>query len=544
MAAGAIARGLLDRYWNDFLSLEPVFATLVGDERFDDRLPDPSPEGLARRESVHRSALEALRGIDRVGLGMEDRTALDMVESLAHRDLAVVEHRLDRLWAVSHMQGSYLCGPGLLLGQLGALQRADTPERVDRYVARLSAVPRYLEAIEGVMREGVDAGQVAPAVVVDRSIGLVERQVEAGAEGSPAMQPVTEAPDRDRIAAVLADQALPAFARYLEALRAYRPSARERLGLSALPGGEEMYAAEILGWTGLALDPGDLHDLGRSALDGIREEGHAIASGLGFPDPAAAVAAQTGNEVARDEVLSLARDQVERGWEGARGFFGRLPTRNCEVRAVPLDLEGDALDYYQGPTDDWSRPGIYWVNSAARPRHSLATTTYHEATPGHHFETALSVEAEGRHAIRRLGNELQGAAFGEGWGLYSERLADEMGLYADDYERLGMLEMQALRAARLVVDTGAHAFGWARERAVAELEETGLPRWMAEAEADRYIAMPGQALCYKVGQLEIERLREEASRLPGFRLPDFHDRLLEVGSVPLPSLRRELRAAQ
>jgi len=544
MAAGAIARKLLDRFWDEFLSLEPLFATLVGDDRFDDRLPDPGPDGLARRESVHRSALDALQGIDRAGLEMEDRTALDMVESLAQRDLAVVEHRLDRLWAVSHMQGSYLCGPGLLLGQLGALQRADTRERVDRYVARLSAVPRYLEAIEGVMREGVDAGQVAPAVVVERSIGLVERQLEAGADASPAMQPVTGAADRERIAAALTDQAFPAYARYLEALRAYRPSSRERLGLSALPGGEEMYAAEILGWTGLALDPGDLHDLGRSALDGIREEGHAIASGLGFPDPAAAVAAQTGNEVARDEVLSLARDQVERGWEGARGFFGRLPTRNCEVRAVPLDLEGDALDYYQGPTDDWSRPGIYWVNSAARPRHSLATTTYHEATPGHHFETALSVEAEGRHAIRRLGNELQGAAFGEGWGLYSERLADEMGLYADDYERLGMLEMQALRAARLVVDTGAHAFGWARERAVAELEETGLPRWMAEAEADRYIAMPGQALCYKVGQLEIERLREEASRLPGFRLPDFHDRLLEVGSVPLPSLRRELRAAQ
>ncbi|HEX6206753.1 MAG TPA: DUF885 domain-containing protein, partial [Actinomycetota bacterium] len=236
-------------------------------------------------------------------------------------------------------------------------------------------------------------------------------------------------------------------------------------------------------------------------------------------------------------------EQVERGWEAAKGFFGRLPARNCEVRAVPPDLEEDALDYYQGPTDDWSRPGIYWVNTAPRPLHSLAPTTYHEATPGHHFETALSVEAEGRHPIRRLGNELQGAAFGEGWGLYSERLADEMGLYVDEYERLGMLEMQALRAARLVVDTGVHAFGWERERVVAELEGTGLARWMAEAEADRYIAMPGQALCYKVGQLEIERLREEASRRPGFRLADFHDRLLEMGSVPLPTLRRELAAA-
>ncbi|HEX6262492.1 MAG TPA: DUF885 domain-containing protein, partial [Actinomycetota bacterium] len=347
-------RELLDRFWDEFLSLEPVFATLVGDERFDDRLPDPGPEGLARRESVHRSTLEALKNVDRTGLGMEDRTALDMAESLARRDLAIVEHRLDRLWAVSHMQGSYLCGPGLLPGQLGALQRADTPERVDGYLARLSAVPAYLEAIRGVMREAADAGQVAPAVVVDRSIGLAERQLEAGAEASPAMQPVTEAGDRDRVAAVLADVVLPAYAGYLEALRAYRPSARETLGLHALPRGEEMYAAEILGWTGLPLDPGELHALGRSHLDAIRAEGFAIASGLGFPGPAEAVAARADGEIARDAVLLVAREQVERGWEAAKGFFGRLPARNCEVRAVPPDLEEDALDYYQGPTDDWS----------------------------------------------------------------------------------------------------------------------------------------------------------------------------------------------
>jgi uncharacterized protein (DUF885 family) len=190
-----------------------------------------------------------------------------------------------------------------------------------------------------------------------------------------------------------------------------------------------------------------------------------------------------------------------------------------------------------------SRPGVYWVNSTPRPRHSLATTTYHEANPGHHFETALSVETPGRHPIRRHGNELQGVAFGEGWGLYSERLADEMGLYDDDYERLGMLEFQALRAARLVVDTGIHAFGWSRDQVVATLADTGLPLWMAEAEADRYIAMPGQSLSYKVGQMQIERWREEASRHPGFRLPDFHDRLLGVGSLPLPALHRELEAA-
>jgi uncharacterized protein (DUF885 family) len=181
---------LLDRYWEDFLGLEPLFATLVGDERFDDRLPDPSPEGLARRESVHRSALRALRGMDQSELDLEVRTALDMLEAVARRDLAIVEHRLDRFWAVSHMVGSYLFGPSQLLGQLGMLQRVDTAERLDRYVARLGAVPRYLDTIGEVMREAVDAGQVVPAVIAERSIGLVERQVEADPETSPALEPL------------------------------------------------------------------------------------------------------------------------------------------------------------------------------------------------------------------------------------------------------------------------------------------------------------------------------------------------------------------
>jgi uncharacterized protein (DUF885 family) len=542
------ARRLLDRYWEDFLGLEPLFATLVGDERFDDRLPDPSPEGLARRESVHRSALRALRGMERSALDLEVRTALDMLEAVARRDLAIVEHRLDRFWAVSHMFGSYLFGPSQLLGQLGMLQRVDTPERLDRYVARLVAVPRYLDAIGEVMREAVDAGQVVPAVVAERSIGLVERQVEADPETSPALEPLAEggAADRERVTAALTDHVFPAYAGYVEALRDYRRSARETVGLGALPDGEGMYAAEILGWTTVPLDPQELQDLGRAELDRLREEGRGIASRLGFPDPAAAVAAHAAagrNEAARDAVLRLVGEMVRGAWDAAPRFFGRLPKETCEVRAVPRDREGDVLDYYQGPTEDWSRPAVYWVNTAPRPRHSVATTTYHESIPGHHFETALSVEATGRHPIRRHGNELQGAAFGEGWGLYSERLADQMGLYRDDYERLGMLELQALRAARLVVDTGLHAFGWSREQAVAALADTGLPYWKAEAEADRYIAMPAQALSYKVGQMEIERWRGEASRRRGFRLSDFHDRLLGVGSLPLPALSRELEAA-
>jgi uncharacterized protein (DUF885 family) len=225
-------------------------------------------------------------------------------------------------------------------------------------------------------------------------------------------------------------------------------------------------------------------------------------------------------------------------------MFGRLPRANCEVRLVEAFREADMpFAFYNPPTQDGSRPGVYYVNGHAlerKPRHHLATTTYHEASPGHHFQIALEQEFSERPPLRRFGGFLAGSAFTEGWGLYSERLADEMGLFLDQKERLGMLDMQGMRAARLVVDTGLHALGWSRDRAIATLEEAGVSRSDAEVETDRYVTMPGQALSYKIGQFEIERQRADAAGRPGFSLPDFHDRLLSLGSLPLAALRREL----
>ncbi|MBI2237069.1 MAG: DUF885 domain-containing protein, partial [Actinobacteria bacterium] len=223
----------------------------------------------------------------------------------------------------------------------------------------------------------------------------------------------------------------------------------------------------------------------------------------------------------------------------------RMPKRNCEVRPVEEFREADMpFAFYQSPTDDGSRPGIYYVNAydlPNRPLHHLATTTYHEANPGHHFQLSIEQEMGDRPPLRRFGGMLAGSAFVEGWGLYSERLADEMGLFLDEVERLGMLDAQAHRAARLIVDTGIHAFAWSRDRAIAQLEEAGVPHVDAVIETDRYISMPGQALSYKIGQIEIERWRAEFVKREGadFSLSDFHDRLLALGSLPLPALQRE-----
>jgi uncharacterized protein (DUF885 family) len=537
------ARHLADRYWDQLLEVNPLLGTLVGDERFDDRLQDLSPAGRARREEVHRSALADLAAIDRGSMDQEERVTLDLVETLARRDLSALALGYDRLEVTDH-----LWGPGTLLADIGSFARADTPDRRDALVRRLGTVPGYLEGVAAVMAEGLATGRAAAGLVVDRIGGQVDRLLAAGPENCPVLSAVPEedVAGRARVIAVLRDVVFPAYETYRVVLRDYRPNARGEIGLGALPGGDELYASQILGFTTLPLAAKDVHDLGLRELARLQDEKVEVARSLGALDAESAVALwrEAGQDsfASRDEIVALARQQAARSWDAASSFFGRLPERNCEVRPIEPQREADMPEFYLPPTSDGSRPGVYYVNTmdpTARPRHALATTTYHESNPGHHFQAALEVEATDRAAIRRYAGDLIGMAFCEGWGLYSERLADEMGLYQNEYERLGMLEMQAFRAARLVVDTGIHAFGWERDRAIDTLASSGLPQEVAAREVDRYVSVPGQALCYKIGQLEIERWRAASSR-PGFSLPDFHDRLLSLGSLPLPTLRREL----
>jgi uncharacterized protein (DUF885 family) len=442
-------------------------------------------------------------------------------------------------------------GPGTLLAQIGALQRADTPERLERYLARLDRLPAFLDASTAVLDGAIRSAHTSPRLVVDRTIAQVERLLAVPSAKSPAIAPVPEADARGRRRAqeMVDARVYPAYREFLNALLAFQPHARDSLGLCALPDGDELYPAKILAWTTLPLQPGDVHELGVHELARIQEERREVADRVGAPDPETAIAMRTKSGLnsfaSREDVLRHAEEQVRRGWDAARGFFERLPGENCRVGPVERTREDDVLEYYQPATADGSRPAVYYVNTkdpTRRPRHSLATTTYHEANPGHHFQIAVEQESEGRPAIRRFAADLIGSAFVEGWGLYAERLADEMGLYRDDYERLGMLEMQAFRAARLVVDTGLHAFGWDRRRAVETMVSTGAGRDTCDLEVDRYIAMPGQALSYTVGQRAIERLRAGLSRRLGrrFSLPTFHDRLLSLGSLPLPVIEREM----
>jgi uncharacterized protein (DUF885 family) len=541
------AQALADRFWEELLEREPVFATAIGDERYDDRLSDIGEEGRALAETRNRAALDELASIDRAGLDLTMRTTMDVLEAIAIQTLAAIELRSDRLYVANHF-----VGPGVLLGDIASIQRTDTPEHLERYEQRLRAFPAYLNAAAEIAREGIATGVVSPRTVVERALAQIERVIALSADEAPPLAAVAEddAAARERVAGVWTDVVAPAFAGFLDVLRDYVPHAAESNAVTDVPGGEAIYAAEVRSWTTLPLDPKEVHDLGNERWETIQAERFEVAARLGYDDPAAALAERRASgkdtPASAEALVELVEDQVQRSWDTAPQWFGRLPNANCRVREIEAYRAADmALAFYMPPTADGERPGTYYINThdlAGMALHQIPAVTYHEANPGHHFQIALEMEFEDRPALRRFGGLLAGSSFAEGWGLYSERLADDMGLYTDDWERLGMLAAQAHRAARLITDTGLHAFGWTREDAIAKLEAGGSPHGESVTEVDRYIALPAQALAYMVGMVEIEdaRRRTEEKEGAGFDVRAFHDRLLALGQLPLPALRREL----
>ncbi len=531
-------------YWEDVLRLNPIWATQVGDRRFDDQLPDLDPEASDGALATYRGAASAAAAIDRTTLTPVDRTTLDVIESHSTQQVERLELGYHLLEAVDHMWG-----PGTLLALLPQVQVVETAEQATTYRRRLADVPRYLAGAASLMLEGHARGITAPRIVVDRTISQVDRLLQQSPAESQAVL-VTPEPEREATAEVIRTRVMPAYDLYRQALQRYREQARDTIGLSALPNGEALYASRARAWTSLDLAPAEVHELGRTTLESIRLEQQGIADKLGQPSVAEAiqVARERSRTSSRETIVRTARNQVERAWNASESWFGRRPATNCKVQAIDRSREADVLDHYIGPSEDGSRPGVFFVSTRpGRPLYGLASTVYHESTPGHHFQIALEQDASDRPMIRRFSADLVGGAFAEGWGLYAERLADEMGLFEDDAERLGMLELQALRAARLVIDTGIHAFEWSRDQSIAELERAWADsRADAETEIDRYIALPGQALAYTLGQMEIVRWRREAAERSGdsFSLSGFHDRLLEIGSLPLPAIGRELAMAE
>jgi uncharacterized protein (DUF885 family) len=541
---------LAHRFWEGILELNPTTATFYGDDRYADRLEDPSPQGRARtRAHMERTASEA-SAIPLDGLSTEERITRDMLQVIGELGVEEDDQGLHQLRVVDQMSG-----PQQLLPQLTAFQPVDTPERLDAFIARLHAYPAFMAANADILREALSSGLTAPSIVTERVIAQLERMLAIPVEAAiipGSVQGASDA-DRERIRDVVREVVYPADAAFLDGLRGeYRHASREEPGIWSAPNGEAIYRTAIRSWTTLEMDPEDIHRIGLEELAGIDDERREIARAAGFGDDTAGYRASLdtapGNTPGtKDELVERAREDIDRAMAEAPNFFRVLPRAGLEVRPVEEYKEKDApFAYYYPPSATGDRNGIYYANGydlASRKYTKLASTTYHEAAPGHHFQIALEMENPNLITFRRLGARMVGGAYVEGWGLYSERLADEMGLYRSEAERFGMLDAQAWRAARLVVDTGMHALRWERQRSIDFLRnDAGLSETDAVIETDRYICWPGQALTYMLGQRQIQALRREIAARDGsrFDLREFHDQVLGHGSLPLATLAREL----
>jgi uncharacterized protein (DUF885 family) len=544
---------LAERVWDAVLAEDPLDATAMGFHEYDALLPDNGPSAADTAERRLRELRDGTEAVPVEELSREDRVTRSALLAFLDTELAMqLPRRAD--WNVDPMLGpvTVLAGAGERQPVADAAQRADL-------LRRWREMAPYLDRYGAGLRRALAAGRVAPAVLVRQVIAQIDGLLAVPLAASPLLE-LTQADqahwsDRERdscraeLAAIVAEEVLPAFVRLRRLLEdEVLPRARpdDRAGLGALPGGAELYARAIRGFSTLDLTAERVHEIGLAEVARtdaeMTESGRRVLGSDGLADTLGRLLAGNGTRFGdREELLAVARDVVERAEAAAPEWFGLRHDEPCLVRAAPPQEEQNApFAYYWPPAADGSRPGVFYVNTSApetRARFDVVVDACHEAVPGHHLQIAVARRLTGLPAFRRLG---QPPAYQEGWGLYAEQAGEEMGLYRTDLDRLGRRAKDALRSCRLVVDTGLHALGWSRQQAIDYLTaHTAFPAELATREVDRYLAWPGQALSYKLGQLEILALREEARERqgPAFDIRRFHDVVLGSGALPLVTLR-------
>jgi uncharacterized protein (DUF885 family) len=434
------------------------------------------------------------------------------------------------------------------------LQPVGTDALRAQALARFAKMGPYIDAQITNLREGMRAGYLAHDGSVRAVIGQVERLLATPADRSPFLSPADRdgTPDfRARLVEVLTTSFLPAVRRYRDFLASeYLPHARSTPGVSRNPQGAACYRAALRTYTTLDLDPAEAHQTGWKALAAVEADMKALAARSFGGTDIKAVLASFRNDLQyrykdRDEMMALARATIARARAALPQAFGLLPPDDVTVEPVPDLLARTSGAYYRPAALDGGHPAMYRIRLYQPEQQSRVIdegTAFHEALPGHHLQIDIALHRPGVPAIAR---ELTNSGYGEGWALYAESVADELGLYTGDADRMGMLSNRAWRAVRVIIDTGIHALGWNRQTAVdALLAHTALSEDQAQSQVDRYIAWPGQASASLIGYLEITRLRAEAQKALGarFDLRAFHDRVLEDGAMPLPALRAKIQA--
>jgi len=547
---------LFDTTWEEDLADDPLSATQIGDPRYNDRWPDMSVEALDRRQKKNYARLQSLLKINREKLGKDDQLNFDLFQ----RDIKTrIEAYQFKPWvfAVRTFDGPQL------LAQTAEFAPFNTVKDYDNWIARINTTGIYIDQWILLLTQGANEKLTQPRVTINKVLEQLKGPLTADPEANPFYAPFKKMPasipaaEQARLTAAgkaaVQVVAVPAFQRLDKFFReVYLPASRDTVGIYDTPGGEQYYRNRIRYFTTVDnMDAARIHNLGQEEVKRIRAEMEKTLEGINFLGTLDQFLAFMRTDprffYKTPQELMAAYEKTARGIEPQLPkLFGRLPKTPFGIRAIPdATAPTTTTAYYQPPSLDGSRQGYYYVNlykPETRPIWEIEVLTAHESVPGHHLQIALSYEMTGVPQFRRNADY---TAFVEGWALYSEKLGYELGLYQDDFQKMGQLNYDMWRAVRLVVDTGMHAFKWNRDQAVYFFKQnTGKSDLDINNEIDRYISWPGQALAYKVGQLRIQALRAEAEKALGdrFDVRAFHDKLLGSGALPLSVLETEMHA--
>ncbi len=556
--AAAALDSLYEEFFEEQLRLSPTMATYLGDERYNDRLENPADPAFSRAlEELNRRYLERVRRFDPDALTGSARISYDIF--VRERELALEGLRFPG-WLLAIDQLDSLASTFAVFGSGAGAQPFRNVRDYDAFLARSVDFERWVDSAIVALREGLARGVTQPRAVIAKVVPQLREVAGPDPERTIFWQAVKAMPEtiapteraaiEARWRSAIRERIVPAYRRLADFIeQEYVPQARTSVGWSALPQGAEWYRHRIRVQTTTTLGAEEIHAIGLAEVARIRAEMDAVRRKVGFDGDLAAFFRHLQED---PQFYYTSAAQLVSGYTALKRridallpkLFADFPKADYEVRLVePFRAAAAPGAFYQPPSADGRRPGIFYVNAhnlKAQPIFGMETLALHEAAPGHHFQVAIQQELTGLPRFRRFNNYV---AYAEGWALYAESLGPELGLFTDPYQWYGRLADEMLRAMRLVVDTGLHAKGWSREQAIRYMQDnSSMATSDIEAEVDRYIVWPAQALGYKVGQLRITALRERAERALGarFDVRAFHSQLLRDGALPLDVLEAKI----
>jgi uncharacterized protein (DUF885 family) len=539
--------------WEDQLRHQPEFASTIGDKRYNDQLSDLSVQAYNDSLARGRAFLTRLAEVDTAGMSDQEQLSKElMVRSLIQDQ----EEARFKPWQLPVNQ---FYGLQVDLPQLVPLLTFDSVKDYDDYITRLKKVPLAFQQTTDNMSIGMDDHREPPAYLMQKVVAQVNSIADDKPQDSPFALPVQKFPAsisatqqariKEEVLAAITGQVNPAYVRFGKFLQSqYIPNGRKDPGIWSLPDGQAYYCFLTKQSTTTDLTPDQIHQIGLDQVKQDEEQLLAIAHKLGFADIKALDKSAAGNPklypTSKEQLLNAYRGHLDEMRPKLPQLFGRLPKAPLVVEPVPEYAEKDqAAAYYEHGTPDGSRPGKVFVNTykfATRPLYDAESISYHEGLPGHHLQISIAQELTGLPEFRKY---TYYTAYTEGWGLYSERLGKDIGFYQDPYNDYGRLQGDIWRAVRLVVDTGVHSQHWTRQQMVDFFHDhSAVPDTDVQAEVDRYIAWPAQALGYKVGQLKLLELKAKSQQALGdrFDIRAFHDQLLDSGALPLDLLEQRI----